>query len=461
MKRSRQLFLALTSGILIALAAGCSTDKPVSGGAEKISFPTINFTISANTDTTIFGDKETRIFISKGTFQFADGTPVTDSITLELKEFYNKSDIVLADLSTQSGDKLLETGGMLNITATSQGKKIEIKSDKRIVVHFPKSKNSYKKMDLFYADKTATDSSVTSWDVDTINLVKKTLKLGSFGWWHPADDDSTGYEFIPKNFVDTGYYWNPLDLYISAYNFSTQTKNEIETTMNKNTYPDFESWNDYGVECETHITVGGRFKNAKVVTKVSAAAKKEILSFLYGLPELRPGTDKNGKIIERRGLLFIQGGNVIPLYKTNEEYLKSFNTKYAKYEKTPIKNMDAAELDYYVFSVSKLGWINCDRFLDAAKTTDFIVQSAGNEGAKLKMVFSDVDGVLMPVFSNGNYVFSNVPIGSQVTIIAIKNTGGQLQTAFQNVTINEKPLQNLTYKETTLAELKKELGKLN
>ncbi|MES2379509.1 MAG: hypothetical protein V4538_00605 [Bacteroidota bacterium] len=452
-----QLFRITIIGLLATLIASCSSDKATSG---KINFPTVEFTISASLDTTIFGEQGTRVFIEKGTFQFADGTPVTDSIKIKIKEFYQKSDIILADLSTESDGKLLETGGMLKITATSKGQEIEIKGDKRIVVHFPKPQDSYKQMNLFFADKSATDSSVTNWDIDTVNLVKRTLEIGSYAWHHPWDD-STSYDFIPKKQIDTGYYWNPLDLYLNAYNFSNETKKEIESNLNKTVYPTLNSWNDYGIECEMSITKEGFIKNPRVNSKVTQSTRKEIIQFLKNLPQLEPGKNKKGEIVERSGLLFIQGGNIVPLYKSREEYLRSFDNKYSCFEKKPIKNIDNAELEYYIFSVAKLGWINCDRFLDSEKLIDYIVQSPTVTDTKIKMVFTDIDGVLMAKLVDGKHVFSKVPVGRQVTIVAIKNADGKFQTAFQKLTIADKPLENLAFKETTLAELKQELEKLN
>lgn len=461
MTTMKQRLLKITAfGLLTTIIASCGADKPTLANSDKITFPTVEFTICATLDTTVFGQQGTRLFIEKGTFQFTDGTPVTDSIKIKVKEFYRKSDITLADLSTESEGKLLETGGMLNITATSKGQKIEIKVDKRIVVHFPKPKDSYEQMNLFFADKNSTDSTVSSWDIDTVNLVKKTLKIGSYAWYPPSWTDDTNYDFSPKKFTDTGYYWNKLDLYLNAYNFSPETRKEIESNLNKSVYSTLSSWNDYGIESEMTIDKSGFIKNPKVNSKVSKSTKQEIVTFLKNLPQLEPGKNNKGEIIERSGLLFIQGGNIIPLFKTEEEYLKSFDSKYSKYEKTPIKNIDNAELEYYIFSVAKLGWINCDRFLESEKTVDYFVNTKDKD-AKIKMVFKDIDGVLMASSTNGKFIFSKVPIGRQVTIVAIKNTNGQFQSAFQEVTISDKPLETLAFKETTLTELKQQLEKLN
>jgi hypothetical protein len=429
--------------LVVIIFNSCNQDKVY---LTKISFPQINFTISPNSDTTIFGEQGTRLFIEKETFQFLDGTVVKDSITINLKEFYKKSDIILADLSTVSNEKILESGGMINITATSKGQQLEIKSSKRIVAHFPKLKDTNKEMNLFYSDKTATDSSVTNWNIDTVSLVKNTIKLSSWGYVWADYDDSTEFKYIPKKFVDTGYYWNPIDLYINAFNFSTSTIKDVSLN---------------GVDIEFKIDKNGKIRAPILTGKVSENARKEILSFVNNLPEFNPGRDKKGNIIERTGTLGISEGQIVPLYKSSEEYISSFDKKYSKFEKQPIKNMNDAELNYYVFSIVKLGWINCDRFLETPQTVDFFVQTPSSNDIKIKMVFNDIKGVLMANYIDGKYVFTKVPLGRQVTIVAIKNINGKFETAFQNLTIADKPLVNLTFRETTLAELKQNLEKLN
>ena len=446
----KQILWIIIITLTVLLINSCGTNQGETlKTPEKIEFPTVNYTINPSVDTTIFGPQGTRIFIGSETFQFEDGSIATDSITINLKEFYNKTDIILADLSTVSGNRLLETAGMVHIDASSNGQKLEINKDKRIVVHLPKDQNEYKRMNLFYADQTATDTSVSNWEVDTVNLIKKTMKLGGHGYRWVSHNDSTEFEWVPKNYIDTGYYWNPMDFYVYSRDFSESTMNEIESVS------DF-----MGVECQMTIGKNGRIKNEKINSKISASAKKELLIFLRNLPELEPGKNNKGEIIDRIGFLHIEGGNIIPLYKSNKEYIESFDSKYSKYEKEPIRNMNDAELNYYVFSVSKLGWINCDRFIDTEETTNMFAQTPVDANTKLKMVFSDIDGVLKADIVEGKYVFSKVPKGKQVTIIGIKNENGQFLTAFKEITITDKPIDVLTFTETTLESLREKLEKI-
>ena len=446
----------LTIGILLIGIVSCQPDRPI----EKIEFPIEEFTIKSNSDTTIFGKQGTRIFIGSETFRFPNGELVNDSIKIQLKEFYKKSDIILAELSTESNGKILETGGMINVKAFANEKEIEIRPEKRIVVHFPKERYTYKKMNLFYADETSTDSSVTNWNIDTINLIKRTLKLGSFGWWYPSPNDSTGYDFTPKNFIDTGYYWNPLDFYVKSYDFSDKAIREIERTKNKNTYPKFDYWNDYGVECEMYISKDGYIKSPKIVTNLSVRTKREIIKFLKDLPQLESGRNKHGEIIERRGLLFIKPGNIVPLYETDEEYVKSFNEKYSKFENSPIRNMDEAEVNFYIFSVGKLGWINCDRFIEFEEKVDLLVNMDDSPDIKLKLVFSEIDGVLKPQFKDGKCLFKQVPVGQKATIVGIENTDNKLLATIEEIIISESPIEDLKFSEITLRELRKKLDEI-
>lgn len=444
------------AALMILLMASCGSDKPATI-PEKIEFPTIDFGLNPNRDTTFFGPQGTRIFIEAGTFQLADGSPATDSITVQLKEFYDKSDIVLGNLSTRSGDQLLETAGMIYLDAKSKGQKLEIKPGKQVVVHFPKKEDDYQEMNLFYADDTAGDSSVSNWEIDTVKLFKKTLSLAGYGWWYPDVDDSTSYDFKPRNFVDTGYYWNPLDFYVRSFDFSEATIKALEKSSNRNDYPYFDDWNGSGVECELVVSEKGYIKNIKINTNIPSYARKEILRFLRGLPRLESGKNKYGDIIERRGLLLIRSGDIVPIYKTSEGYVKSFDQKYKQFEKSPIQSMDDAELNYYVFSITKLGWINCDRFYEVQEKVDVLAEIQVSPNTKLMMAFGDIDAVLAPDIANGKYVFPNVPIGRPVTIIGIKNENGKFKTAFQQTTTTAQPIRDLVFQETTLTKLREDL----
>ncbi len=456
-KRSYSSIFLAFSGLMVAfLLSHCGSDP----AENQIEFPSKALSVLPGKDTTVFGPQGTRIFIPEGAFQFTDGSPATGPITLEIKEFYEKPDMLLADLSTRSGDRMLESGGMVHLAASAEGRELQIRPGQDLVVHFPKDRFEDKDMQLFYADASATDSSVSNWVVDTNSLFKSTLNITNYGWWHPSWDDSTEFTFRPVEQTDDAYSWNPLATYINAYEFSAEAVEDVSTTMNKNTYPKFESWNDYGVELEASVSTKGELTKIKIVTLVSRSTRREIRQFLQGLPKMEPGKNKNGEIIERRGLMFIRKGRDVPMHETKEDYAKSFDQKYRLYEDRPIRNMDDAEVNYYVFSVSKLGWINCDIFWEETDKADIVVDVPVTPSTQLTMSFADIKSMLKAEVRDGKYVFPNVPSGKWVTVMGIRNEEGEFAAAFVKGTTGKDNLQGLEFKETTLGELREKLERL-
>ena len=82
-------------------------------------------------DTVIKGKMGSRIFIPKDLFDnYTHGT-----ITLDLKEYFSKEDMILNGLSTiTDNNEVLESSGMLYINFTEEGKQLTIKEGKKYEV---------------------------------------------------------------------------------------------------------------------------------------------------------------------------------------------------------------------------------------------------------------------------------------------------------------------------------------
>lgn len=88
--------------------------------------PSQEFTIDGNQDTVITGKQGLLLVIPQGSFINEKGQTVSGKIQIELKEALDPATIMLSGLSTFSGDRLLETGGMFYIQAYQNGKKLGI-----------------------------------------------------------------------------------------------------------------------------------------------------------------------------------------------------------------------------------------------------------------------------------------------------------------------------------------------
>ncbi|MCD2258092.1 energy transducer TonB [Psychroserpens luteolus] len=108
-----------------------------------------NIKIDVTNDTIIKCKEGTILKIKKGAFINPNTQQiVTGKINLNVTEYYKLSDILLANLSTVSHGKQLETGGMLYIEAKQNGTALELKDGTPIEIQFPTT-NKKPEMQLF------------------------------------------------------------------------------------------------------------------------------------------------------------------------------------------------------------------------------------------------------------------------------------------------------------------------
>lgn len=124
------------------------------------------FTVSTSTAVTIIGKKGTKIIIPPDAFVFIDDTGKTVSSPVEIRftEVYQVPGMLENNLATvDEAGNILESAGMLFLSAFSGEKELKLKSGKEILTGFPKRKGFINE-GLFYG-KNAQDS-VTVWEKD-------------------------------------------------------------------------------------------------------------------------------------------------------------------------------------------------------------------------------------------------------------------------------------------------------
>ncbi len=135
---------------------------------KRFSPKTQTFVMEFDKDQHIFGEKGTHISVPKNSFVFEDGTPVTAEVKVELKEFYSKKTMLLAGLATQTRNGFLESGGMVHIQATSEGRKVKLK--KEIVIEMPTQNtkvSNQEGMKVYFASNGSNASFNSSLDANS------------------------------------------------------------------------------------------------------------------------------------------------------------------------------------------------------------------------------------------------------------------------------------------------------
>ena len=153
------------------------------------------FSVKADEYVVIKGKKGTVVKMWANSLQHQDGRQVTGNVTIELKEVFDKGDMVKSNLPSVSNGRLLVSQGEFLISAVQNGESLQIKPEGYIQVSIPNFSKAAGSM-VFYGDSISNDSTpdptdtIINWnpiDSTTINpyydsIVDSTTGLMSFSF---------------------------------------------------------------------------------------------------------------------------------------------------------------------------------------------------------------------------------------------------------------------------------------
>ena len=140
---------------------------------------------------------------------------------------------------------------------------------------------------------------------------------------------------------------------------------------------------------------------------------------------------------------------------SSDQFVKRFAKRYDYTNDTqPMTEVNGSDLDYYMFSSTELGWLNCDRFYnEGAPLVEFRVKARATDGSSVSMVFEDRKSIVRGVMMGDEFVFTGVPDDRNIRLIAVDNNGGNpvMQEAR---TVTSRKLHHMnTYEPMTLSKL--------
>ncbi|MFT5819050.1 MAG: hypothetical protein ACI8ZM_000272 [Crocinitomix sp.] len=430
------LFVAI---LLNSCAGEISEENNANSGTvdlqNELDVEANQFTISQKRDTILFGEAGTAIFIEANSFESFNGIELTH-VDFSLKEYYDMSDMLIQDLSTEAENGVLETGGMIHIEATSNGKKVYLKAGKDLIIHFPKNGNTVE-MQLF-------SQSNMEYSTNTIKWKEEKASIG-----HEID---TITPFIMKYDdldSDTMVTTNGTDIW-------TWLENEIILTENER---DYVRLRDFNIEYVTTST--GQISEVELQKGYNEKRCKRLLKIIKGMPDVIP-FKRSGKVIDMKGWVNFAVKYVPAKHLSNEAYLREIEGKYSNFEKNSINDIDQMELNYYIFNTVKLGWLNCDHFVDdPSPKVDMSLNLDEPENLMIKFIYKDLKSIITPTYKDGINHFKGIPEGKDITLIIIKTVKKKVQLSITEHITSQGELKGVSFKDYTMEELKNELVKLN
>lgn len=456
MKHIKPLVFFFTIATLVLLACNSGDKKDIQSFLE-IKKDTLEF--DNTKDTMLIGPKGTGLFFEKESFVLPDGSTPKGRVTVAVKECYSFADMVRENLSTTSGSKILETGGMINVTAFADDKELVLRDGKKYTIFLPKdttaSGEGQPKMNLFYGQRT--DNGSIDWVIDTAKILKTSAHLTGFtigstadgdtsskGWWYRSVDTDKMFSYFYKNF-DIKKVKNADALIGKEFeiNYVLDQKGKIRITQVEEV-----RWDTAGYKLPPSVEADPYFGQ-----------------FVQSVTGLKPY--RNDDFLDKVYPFDIEGSFNITIldypnaYEGKEYYNQAFKQKYSAFQSSNIQSMSGRELDVYVLSASRLGWINCDYFWQTSDPKiNYYVKADPSQKPMVKLIFKQAKSLMTGTLEGDKYVFGNIPINQEVKIVSITYNGDQPLMAIAKTRTEDKMFTGLEYKPFTIAELDKQLMRI-
>lgn len=381
-----------------------------------------SFSLASGKDTTLICIEGTKIKIKRKSFvSEKTGKEITGSIQVSVKEYYKLSDILLANLSTTSDDELLETGGMIHITASSSNENCILKKGQTIEISFP-TKEKKDEMKLFTGN----------WENENhINWqVAETLKETSI------------FTIVEQMPVFKG------------------GENEMMSFLSKNVkYP--VAAKERGMQGKVFVSFvvneTGAISDAKVMRGVAPELDAEALYAIRKMPDWTPGKQngRNVKVQYNLPINFVLDGSNNGTVDWEGKLIDIDSD-------SSIAKISAMNLTYYLLSSNQLGWINCDRYWKQNQAPiNYIVSTEGSRNAFARIVFHRFKSVIDGIPQGKKISFQRTPLGEDITIVAIIYKDNKPFLCVKDTKVERAGEKDLTYQPLTAETLKSELKKLD
>ncbi len=142
--------LTTALAIVVLMFTGCTQDEMPTTNQNafttnstlpkvlKNNAPTVQrFTNDASTTFTFKTNGGLEFRFPQNAFTDASGNVVSGNVDVSITEYLSKSDMLYSGVTTSSGDRILESGGMFNIKVEQGGAELQLASGIRYQVNFP------------------------------------------------------------------------------------------------------------------------------------------------------------------------------------------------------------------------------------------------------------------------------------------------------------------------------------
>ena len=443
------------------------------------------FVLRNTRDTSIFAKNGTRIDIPQGAFKTTSNAP----IFFNVEEYYKPLDMLMAGLTTRAGDKMLETGGMLRITAEQEGNALELQ--KAIRLQMPKFKDLNSEVgqasdyQLFNGQNDPHAARGINWTVsETTAQLTGSNNNGATNmqWasWKPYGGNKIGRsrKSIKKLYVPDGIIWDTVQGKRIKHYFKNETTRrkdsvfvwerdtiesgnfQVQVTPNDANLKKFVIQSFTNLHYSPAASLLAKYKNIRLDFSVEMSGDVERIT-----PYVGDVKDSLAILKVVNSWFPIKDAKFSPIIKTwvrvditnnkSEEIIKTQEgNSRGSVLAANMQNLNGGFSEYYLFETTSLGWINCDRFQSIPNPIDMIVKTS--EKAKMRLVFKNMHSIMnVEADVHGNYKITRIPSNEPVFLVGLMEKEGKALIAFKELRTSATPVTDLQFELATPEKLEK------
>ena len=403
---------------------------------------TQSFVIDPNEPALIVGEAGTRILIEKSNFTYADGSPVTESIQLELIEALDFSSFITHNLLTVSETEQLESGGMFRLTATvSSGREVRVDQGNPLTVSVPTADRK-KDMQVFTSE---TGSNWTNTNRKIDNKIKPRIPRMPISKFvaNPLPEFNIDESTVPKEPKFPRLPSRPHEPRIENYTPNIAWYQRMSTKKIEQRYMDRHerAITSYEVRMDRYVRRMERYDYFKEnYDRIKDRHKEEVRAWYSNM-------DEEAAAFRLSDYYLDAVAENERLYDVYEDWYSNkieawIKLKEQKEEEAGIKKSrmgltDAELMNSYVFAFNRLAWINIDRFtsyhIDDAKVKQITIINADPKKEKVLIVFRDLKSIL-PLYQNSDKGWQQrIPKGADASVLAYKIIDGQPWISYETI----------------------------
>lgn len=371
-----------------------NTESYINGFAASA---TQQFTVPHERISVVTGKKGLKITIDPSRLVKEDGSAVDGKINVQMIELTNSLDLFRSNTATISDGRLLASGGSYFIGLECSGQQLKLKTKSSLQVSFPViDKNE---MQLFYGERDSNGS--MNWKIAGVLLEQQPEEV---------------------MFTDTNRF---------EVNNIPPVLSEIE--LNKV----FKSLDESVYYYNTKMTL------QKLVDTLNAKKAKVFIQTISYWPKNLP-TDV---VLDTNYLISVYGPQKQYILRTcssmeaeQKEKLKMMAARDSALSAWKPRSLAGQIQKYYApAALTKLGWINCDRFNDRQNQMDVEVDlpiAFNKSRVDYFVIFHSFNGLVSnraTVTDSAKMILMNMPQGEKVTLVAFTKKNGlfyQLKESF-------------------------------